>query len=134
MSPYSSDVTSTVHPQTTIHDHPDPQVTVRAARRRFTIADKLRIISEADKCTVHGELGALLCREGIYSATLISFRKQQDEGKLSKDRSQMSKQNLDRDAAIQSANRQIASLESENLKLKTLLEIQKKVSVLFNLT
>lgn len=126
LSPYNDVTTQTVCPQTINNDHPDPQVKVRAARRRFTVADKLRIISEADKCIVHGQLGALLRREGIYSATLISFRKQQDEGKLSKDTAQVRKDKLTRDAVIESSNKRIASLELENLKLKTLLDIQKK--------
>lgn len=39
---------------------------VHATRRRFTAAYKLKIIKEADGCAEHGEVGALLRREGLY--------------------------------------------------------------------
>jgi hypothetical protein len=44
------------------------EVTARARRRRFTAAEKLRVLREADRCTKAGELGALLRREGLYLA------------------------------------------------------------------
>jgi hypothetical protein len=49
---------------------PDPQMTEKAKRRRFSKAYKLRIVDEADECTGRGELGALLRREGLYASTL----------------------------------------------------------------
>jgi transposase-like protein len=52
---------------------PDPEV--RARRRRFTAADKLRIVEEADRCTQPGQLGALLRREGLYSSQLAQWRR-----------------------------------------------------------
>ena len=61
---------------------PDPHVDKRATRRRFTVADKLRILRDADQCTQHGQLGALLRRAALYASTLASFRKQYQEGKL----------------------------------------------------
>ena len=53
---------------------PDPEVTARHVRRRFTTAYKLAILRKADACTRHGELGALLRREGLYSSHLITWR------------------------------------------------------------
>ena len=47
---------------------PDPEVPARHARRRFTTAYKLEILRKADACTRHGELGALLRQEGLYSS------------------------------------------------------------------
>jgi hypothetical protein len=46
---------------------PDPEVPARHARRRFTTAYELEILRKADACTRHGELGALLRREGLYA-------------------------------------------------------------------
>ena len=112
---------------------PDPQVKERATRRRFTAADKLRILAEADACHQPGQLGALLRREGLYSSTLASFRKQRDEGKLGKDPHQVQKQRRDKEAARQRDARKIASLEAENKKLRVLLELQKKVAELISL-
>jgi transposase len=47
---------------------PDPEVVARAQRRRFSVADKVRILQEADACSEPGQIGALLRREGIYSS------------------------------------------------------------------
>jgi transposase-like protein len=112
---------------------PDPQVTQRAARRRFTAAYKLRLLAEADACNKPGDLGALLRREGLYSSTLSNFRRQRDQGKLGLDPEKQRQQRLDREAARQRDARKIARLESENKKLKILLELQKKVAELMNL-
>ena len=114
--------------------HPDPQVTQRAARRSFTAADKLRILAEADACNQPGQLGALLRREGLYSSTLASFRKQRDEGKLGKDPVQVKQQRREKEAARQRDARKIARLEAENKKLKVLIELQKKVAELMSLS
>lgn len=62
---------------------PDPEVPAKAVRRRFTAADKLRILRLADACTVPGSLGALLRREGLYSSNLTTWRRQRDAGTLS---------------------------------------------------
>src|SRR5688572_20655575 len=58
---------------------PDPQVAATAPRRRFSAAEKQRILEAADRCTQHGELGALLRRERIYSSLLSTWRKQRRE-------------------------------------------------------
>lgn len=131
------------HPQPsnngTVHSHggssrPDPQVTERATRRRFTVAYKLRILKEADACRKPGELGTLLRREGLYSATLASFRKQQADGKLIvKNASQVQRQRQDKAAKRQRDARRMAALEAENQKLRILLDLQKKVAALLDL-
>lgn len=113
---------------------PDPQVTQRAPRRRFTAADKLRILAEAEACKQPGQLGALLRREGLYSSTLANFRKQRDEGKLGKDPGLVRQQRLDKEAARQRDARKIARLEAENKKLKVLIDLQKKVAELMSLS
>lgn len=45
----------------------DSEVVARAQRRRFTNADKRRILNAADYCSKPGEIGALMRREGVYS-------------------------------------------------------------------
>jgi transposase len=125
---------TTISPETALRvSRPDPQVTQRATRRRFSAADKLRILAQADACQQPGQLGALLRREGLYSSTLASFRKQRDEGKLGKDPSLVQKQRRDKEAARQRDARKIAHLQAENKKLKILLELQKKVAELLSL-
>ena len=108
---------------------PDSQVTAACARRRFTAEYKRRIIKEADACTQHGQLGELLRRERIYSSTLASFRKQQLDGRLDRADPQIQReQRKQKEAARQRDARRIARLESENLKLRALLDLQKKLS------
>jgi hypothetical protein len=86
-------------------------------------------LKEADACTRHGELGELLRREGLYSSSLTAFRKQQDAGLLKgADPAHKRQQRKQREATRQRDARQIARLESENQKLRALLDLQKKLS------
>ncbi len=113
---------------------PDPQVPERASRRRFTTAYKARILKEADACTQPGELGALLRREGLYSSTLANFRKLRTAGKLGETNPAQAQQRKDKEAARQRDARRLAALETENQKLRVLLELQKKVAALLDLS
>ena len=47
----------------------------KPAARTFTVADKLRILREADVCAPRGELPALLRREGLRQAHLSRWRR-----------------------------------------------------------
>jgi transposase-like protein len=60
---------------------PDPEVPVKARRRTFTAAYKLAILAELDKAKP-GETGAILRREGLYSSSLVEWRRQRARGKL----------------------------------------------------
>lgn len=57
---------------------PEPKLEKRT-RRQFTPEYKLRIMAEADACR-HGELGALLRREHLYSGQLSTWRQDYAEG------------------------------------------------------
>jgi hypothetical protein len=48
---------------------PDPEVASKAQRRKFSAADKKRILDEVDGATGHGAIGAILRRERVYSST-----------------------------------------------------------------
>jgi transposase len=113
---------------------PDPQVSEKASRRRFSKAYKLRILKEADACTKPGQIGALLRREGLYSSSLSAFRKQHAEGRMFERTSeQASAQRKERAAERQRQARRLAHLERENQKLRTLLEMQKKLADLLGI-
>ncbi len=60
----------------------ETEVVARPQRRRFTVAYKLRILEEADRCTRPGEIGALLRREGLYSSSLTTWRRQRERGQI----------------------------------------------------
>ena len=61
----------------------DPEVEPRAKRRRFSTAEKRRILQEADACREPGEVGALMRREGIYSSYLSDWRCERETGQWS---------------------------------------------------
>ena len=61
---------------------PNPEVPERPERRKFTAEYKLRILAEADACKTHGEISALLRREGLYSSHLSRWRQRQRAGAL----------------------------------------------------
>ena len=58
------------------------EVLPRARRRTFSNADKRRILDAADRCTRPGEVGALMRREGVYSSSLSTWRRQREAGEL----------------------------------------------------
>jgi transposase-like protein len=109
---------------------PDSEVPARHARRRFTTAYKLEILRRADACLRHGELGALLRTEGLYSSHLVTWRQQRETGLTPKKRG--------RKAML--VDPQLKKLEQENRRLtsrlqkaEALLAFQKKVSELLQI-
>jgi transposase len=56
------------------------ELSARPRRRTFTARDKLRILGETDRAAGTGDIGAILRREGVYSATLSDWRRQRDAG------------------------------------------------------
>ena len=115
----------------------DPEVEVPPIRRRFTAAYKLRMVEQVDRCTAPGEIGALLRKEGLYSSHLTLWRRQRDEGALTK----LAPQKRGRKAVpVDPSARRVAELERENERLRnnlkqatTIIEIQKKVSSLLGI-
>jgi transposase-like protein len=61
---------------------PTTQVEPRAKRRVFSLQYKRSIVEQADACTMPGEVGALLRREGLYSSHLTDWRRQHQAGLL----------------------------------------------------
>ena len=109
---------------------PDPEVPEKTVRRKFTAAYKLRILKEAESCTEHGQIGALLRREGLYSSSLTSWRRQVNQGLVPKKRGPVAQK---ADPLI----RRNAELERENARLthklkqaELIIDVQKKVAEL----
>src|ERR1700721_178079 len=59
-----------------------PTKRAKAARRRYPLEEKRRILRLVDACTQHGQVGAILRREGIYYSTLRVFMQQREKGLL----------------------------------------------------
>jgi transposase len=116
---------------------PDPEVAATAKRRQFSSSEKRRILAAAERCTVIGEIGALLRREGIYSSHLTTWRKQ----RAARETTALEPQKRGRkaDPAIAEARRE-AVLARENARLRhqlaqahTIIDVQKKLCTLLGL-
>jgi transposase-like protein len=112
---------------------PDSEVVPRAKRKGFATAYKLGILSQADRCTGPGQIGALLRSEGLYSSHLTTWRRQRERGELgSKKRGRR---------AADPASKECLRLRQENERLRArleraeaIIEVQKKLSALLGLT
>lgn len=49
---------------------PDPEVSARPTRRRFSAQYEAQVVEEVSRCTQPGQIGALLRREGLVSSQL----------------------------------------------------------------
>ena len=110
----------------------DPEVLEKPIRRRYTAEYKLRILDEADTCTQHGELGALLRREGLYSSHLRTWRKQRKEGILNglkpKKRGRKARPKDPVQEENQRLRRENQRLVARLKQAETIIEVQKKLS------
>jgi transposase-like protein len=95
-------------------------------RRKFSKAYKRRIVKEAAECN-HGEVGALLRREGLYSSQLTEWRRQEACGELAEKPPSQKR--------IKASAEEVAALRAENERLsrklgqaELIIEAQKKLS------
>lgn len=107
---------------------PNPKLEKRT-RRTFKREYKLRIIQEADACK-HGELGALLRREKLYSNQLSDWRREYaDKGLAGLDKSTpgpVPNKTVD-ERLIEKLKRENAKLKGDLETANDCLDIQKKV-------
>jgi transposase len=90
----------------------NPEVEVRAKRRRFSEAEKRRILQEADGSSEPGQVGALMRREGIYASYLSDWRREREK----RQRSGLGKRPHSRQQEERAT--EVARLRQENERLK----------------
>lgn len=117
---------------------PDPEVTVKPARRRFTAAYKAKILREAESCRGQpGKIGEMVRREGLYTAHLSAWRKQRDAGALDalspKKRGRKSEPVNPLARRVAEQERDIRRLTHHLKQAETIIEVQKKVSELLGI-
>lgn len=113
---------------------PNPQVTPKAERRRFSAEYKLRILAEADGCTERGAIGALLRREGLYASHLEKWRRQRERGALRGLTTQRRGRKVDAQATeFARLRRENEALQARLEQAETIIEVQKKLSTLLGL-
>ena len=114
------------------------EVVPRAKRRVFSSANRRRILAAADRCTLPGEIGALLRREGVYSSSLSTWRRQREALELAALAPQKRGPKADPNRA---EALHIAKLTAHNERLQSrldkamlVIEVQKKVAALLGHT
>lgn len=112
----------------------DSEVLAVAKRRSISNADKRRIVLAAAACTKPGEIGALMRREGVYSSSLATWRRQYAAGELTGTGSQKRGPKAD---PARAELKQLALVTRERDKLRVqlnnaqlVIEVQKKVAAL----
>ena len=108
----------------------DSEVPARHLRRRFTTAYKLEMLRKADACTRHGELGALLRHEGLYSSHLITWRQQRERGLTPKKRGRKA---VPVDPHLKRLDQENRRLTTRLQKAEALIDFQKKVAALLQI-
>jgi len=106
-------------------------VTAKARRRAFTAAYKLAILDELDRAKP-GEAGAVLRREGLYSSSLVEWRRQRKQGVLRAQapvrRGPPSVTKGNDTAELDRLRRENARLERQLAKAQFIIDIQKKAA------
>ena len=109
----------------------ETEVIATAQRRQFSREYKERILTEIDACREPGEVGAILRREGLYGQLVSKWRAQRKEGFPGTGK---------RGPQANPEAGELARLRRENERLRakleraeTILEVQKKVSLLLGL-
>jgi transposase-like protein len=116
---------------------PDTEVTEKANRRRFTAEYKRSIIRKADALREHGQIGALLRREGLYYSNLDTWRRQAERGTLdalSKNRGPRAKRPDKAARRIKEQEKEILKLKAELKKAGLIIEAQKKITEIFQIS
>lgn len=109
---------------------PDPEVPVKARMRRWSAAEKARILAEYESLG-KADKGALLRREGIYSSLISAWRQQRDQGALralAKPAGRPQADPADRENTRLRAR--VARLEADLDKARRVIEVQGKLSAL----
>lgn len=115
------------------HGTPDPQVAPRSSGpRRYSAEYKARILAEYATLGKQAK-GALLRREGLYSSLITNWRQQRDKGAEAALAAPAGRPKADpRDKEIARLQTQVARLESELGKARTVIEVQGKLSALLD--
>jgi transposase len=115
---------------------PDPEVVVKAARRRFNAVYKQGILHEVDRCRDEGAIGALLRREGLYSSHLTTWRRQRDQAVQAALAPHKRGPKPARNPLVdemEKLRRENARLAQQLEKAEIIIDVQKKVSSLLGI-
>jgi transposase-like protein len=109
---------------------PDPEVPAKARTRRWSAAEKARILAEYEGLG-KAQKGALLRREGIYSSLIAAWKQQREQGALQalgKPAGRPAADPGDRENARLKAR--VARLEADLDTARRVIDVQGKLSAL----
>jgi transposase-like protein len=111
--------------------NPDPEVSSKSVRRKYTAEYKRRILREAERCTKKGEIGALLRREGLYSSVLTTWRQARERRELEalspKKRGRKAKPVNPLSQRVHDLEKKNRQLEKKLKQSELVIDLQKKV-------
>ncbi|MEI6623757.1 MAG: hypothetical protein WCP28_17835 [Actinomycetes bacterium] len=112
-----------------MNDVPDPEVAPRAKARTFPAAYKKKILAEFEALSSHGERGALLRREGLYSSLIRKWQFQAARDGAAGSVAARPGPKPDPAARdLAKAQRRIEALEAELAKTRRITDVQAKLS------
>ena len=100
---------------------PDPEVSTKKSRRRFTKEYKIAILNEIDSSIKRGATGTILRREGLYYSNIVKWREQLELGKLRKTLSTKDQKK------ITELSKQNRKLQRELNRSRLIIDAQKKI-------
>ena len=104
------------------------EVQPRPERRRFSAEDKRRVLAEAEQCQ-HGQLGALLRREGLTYKQISQWRKAAEQGTLEQKRGPVANPNRAEMRHLQAENERLRRKLSD---AEAIIDAQKKLAALLD--
>ena len=114
--------------------YPDPQVVEAPHRRKFSKAYKLDILKQVDACDAHGQIGAILRREGLYASHLANWRRLLHQRLLNGPESgKVTAKRSAQNPCVPQLRRDNARLKARLQQAELIIEIQKKVSELLGI-
>ena len=113
----------------------DAEVSARPKRRTFNAQYKLQILKEVDAAK-HGEVGAILRREGLYSSHVTTWREDREQASLAalgKKRGRKPTRTVATDE-VERLQRENRRLSQRLAHAEIIIGIQKKVCALLGIT
>jgi transposase len=116
---------------------PNPEVSARARRRRFSAEYKRSILKETDSCE-SGDVAALLRREGLYPSHLTTWRRQRESGEIAglqprkRGKKPIPKSPLA--GEVQRLTRENQCLQKRLRQAEIIIDVQKKLCDILGLT
>jgi hypothetical protein len=113
------------------HTEAEIEVSAKAVRRKFTAAYKSKILREAEAASP-GAVAALLRREGLYSSHLQKWRA--EESRRAHEARKRGPKTNPLAAEVRRQREEIARLEKRLIKAGHIIELQKKIAEIMEVT